>query len=55
MLYLYSKRFSTARGWHWRQERDTLPENAEGWLLVFRKDEPEVLFVVAAKPPKMKA
>jgi hypothetical protein len=52
MLNLYSKRFSTARGWYWKLERDTLPENAKAWLAVFQKDEPEIEFKVAAKTPK---
>lgn len=54
MLFLYSKRWSTAKGWFWKLERDTLPENAESWLSIFRKEEPEIEFVVSEKQPIIK-
>lgn len=54
MLNIYSKRWSTAKGWYWKLERDTLPENADAWLAVFQKEEPSIEFVVSAKMPKIK-
>ena len=52
MLKLWSRRYSPARGWRWREERACSPENAEAWLRVFCADEPNVAFVVAARKPR---
>lgn len=35
----------------WRHERSVTPENASLWVAVFRKDEPEAIFVVSSKKP----
>lgn len=51
-LTLWSKRFSTAQGNHWKAEREVTEQNAQEWLAVFRKDEPKVLFLASAKKPK---
>lgn len=52
---LYSARWSTAQGWHWKYERECLPTTANDWLTVFKRDEPEVLFVLSEKTPSKKA
>ena len=49
---LYSKRFTIARGWHWKLERECLEENAKSWLEVFQKDEPSITFKISKKTPK---
>lgn len=53
MLNLWSKRWSTAKGWHWKLERDCLPENKDAWLDVFQKDEPTIEFKVCLNRPKL--
>lgn len=50
-LFIWSKRFNGARGWHWRKERGCGLETASAWLRVFRDDEPEVSFVVSRTAP----
>lgn len=50
--YLWSKRYSVAQGNHWKLERECLESTAQQWLEVFRKDEPEVLFVVSHNKPR---
>lgn len=52
-LYLWSKRWSTARGEHWIIERLCEPATAEQWLEVFQKDEPTVEFKLSYKRPKI--
>lgn len=50
---IWSRRFSIARGWHIKRERNCPPEEAEAWLRVFRGDEPEVAFAAArGRPPR---
>lgn len=44
MIGLYSKRWSVAKGWHWKYERDCSEENIYEWLRVFQMDEPGVTF-----------
>jgi hypothetical protein len=51
-LYLWSKRFSTAQGHHWKIERECLQETAQQWLEVFQKDEPDVKFVISSNKPR---
>lgn len=51
-MRLWSKRWSTARGWHWVLERECSKENASAWLAVFQKDEPGVEFILASRRPK---
>jgi hypothetical protein len=48
---IYSERFSVARGWHWRYERDCNANNRDKWLTVFRSDEPDVRFVAQCRKP----
>lgn len=49
---LWSLRHSVAWGWGWRLERTCLQSSADEWLRAFRKDEPEVTFVVAQRAPR---
>ena len=51
---LWSKRYSHARGWHWKFERECYPNTANAWLGVFQQDEPDVEFVLSIKKPKVK-
>lgn len=52
MINLYSYRFSTARGWHWKLERECLESTSKEWLEVFEKSEPDILFRLATKKPR---
>lgn len=54
-MKLYAKRWTAAWGWQWIAERDVTAETADGWLHVFRKDEPDVTFVVSSKKPRIAA
>lgn len=56
MAAIYSKRWSTARGWSVVKERECLAEDAASWLAMFEGDEPSVTFVVGdeRKAPKLK-
>lgn len=57
MLKLWSKRWSTARGWRWEIDRDLnaeCPEECKAWLAVFQKDEPGIEFKMSVKKPKLK-
>jgi hypothetical protein len=50
---LWSARWSTAKGYHWKHEGER-GEEANDWLAYFQKDEPEVLFVLSDKMPSKK-
>lgn len=50
-LTLWSRRHNVAQGNHWKAERQVTEATAQEWLSVFRKDEPSVLFLVAARKP----
>lgn len=53
-LYIWSLRFSPARGWHVEKERTADNEReAQLWLDVFRNDEPRIDFIASVKPPKI--
>lgn len=52
-INLYSKRWSVSNGLHWHLERECSMENAQGWLALFQKDEPEIEFKLAKKKPKI--
>lgn len=45
-MKLWSKRMSVAYGWMWKHERDVTAETMLEWLLIFRKDEPGIDFVL---------
>lgn len=49
---LWSKRWSVAKGWHWQVDRYCFKSEAQGWLEVFKKDEPEIEFVISNRTPK---
>lgn len=49
---LWSLRFSTAKGWHWKLERECSLKNAPEWYIVFTMDEPDVHFKLQQKKPK---
>lgn len=44
MIGLYSKRWSVAKGWHWKHERDCFETTADEWLRLFQTDESDVTF-----------
>ena len=52
MIKIWSRRYSVARGNHWQYERDSLDENVQSWLAVFRKDEPNVIFTASKRKPR---
>lgn len=47
---LWSARWSTAKGWFWKNERECIDTGAD-WLNVFQKNEQDVLFVLSEKMP----
>lgn len=53
-MKLWSRRYSPARGNFWKIERDVTDETAQGWLAVFRKNEPGVIFLVSKRKPSDK-
>lgn len=53
-LTLWSLRVSAARGNHFVAETQVTEETAQDWLKVFRRDEPSILFLVAAKKPSIR-
>jgi len=48
--YLWSARYSTARGHYWKLERECVNTGKE-WLVAFQKDKPEVLFKLSVRMP----
>lgn len=52
MKTLWARRFDSAYGWRWHAQRQVTAQTAEDWLAVFRKDEPEITFIVAARKPR---
>ena len=49
---IWSHRFSIARGWHIKRERQCAAGEAEAWLRIFRGDEPQVPFAAGrGRPP----
>jgi hypothetical protein len=51
-LTLWSRRTNAAVGNHWVAERGVTEATAQEWLAVFRKDEPNVIFVACAHRPR---
>lgn len=51
-LYLWSYRLTVSRGWRWDTERTVTKDNADQWLSVFQKGEPNIKFVVSENKPK---
>lgn len=50
-VYLFSHRFSVARGWHWKVEREVTRETMEQWRQVYEQDEPGVPFYAGVRHP----
>ena len=50
---LWSYRWSFARGWQWQLERECYIETSLEWLDVFKKDEPDIVFKLSKKKPKV--
>lgn len=52
-ITIWSRRFSIARGWHIKRERECAAGEAEAWLRIFRGDEPQVPFAAGrGRPPR---
>lgn len=51
-MKLYSYRWTTAKGWQWKLERDCDKDTADQWLEYFIKSEPEVEFRLSETKPK---
>ena len=49
---LYSHRWTPARGWHWKYERECEEDTAQDWLEVFKEDEPNITFRLSRKAKK---
>lgn len=54
-MNLYALRYTHARGWHWKKEREVTKDNGKDWLKVFQDDEPLTSFKISVKPPKSTA
>lgn len=52
-MKLWSLRNRPSGGKWWVYERDVQPEDAKAWLYVFEKDEPEIVFLISSKKPKL--
>jgi len=50
-LWLWSRRFTTAKGWHWKKERACTDKTGHLWAAIFKQDEPEITFVVSEQMP----
>ena len=50
-MKIWSLRFSAAQGNHWVMERECTDETIQGWLAVFRADEPNVCFIGHMRKP----
>lgn len=48
---IFSIRHSVAQGNHWQHERDCQELEAQQWLDIFRKDEPNVTFIASTRKP----
>jgi hypothetical protein len=53
--WIWSLRWTVARGWAYVKERECTPETAVYWLALYKGDEPEVTFRAAAKAPRLPA
>lgn len=51
-LGLWSYRYNTARGHHWKLERVCLKEDGEPWKEIFSKDEPGIRFELSQRNPR---
>lgn len=51
-LKLWARRYSFVRGFQWVAEREVTQETAQAWLELFKKDEPDVRFMVSDKKPR---
>ena len=51
-ITIWSKRWCASWGWRWVSERQSTPEDVEGWLTIFRADEPKIVFIAAKRKPK---
>lgn len=54
MFTLYSVRYSIAKGYHVKAERECLKENAAAWLEIYTQDEKQIKFAVCNKVPTLK-
>ena len=54
-LKIWAKRFTVARGWMWLACREVSPHEADQWLVVFQRDEPEIEFRLSYGQPTNRA
>lgn len=52
-ITLWSKRYTFARGWHWKLERECDETTKEQWLKVFQESEPNIEFKLSNRKPKV--
>ena len=50
---LWAYRTDPAYGWRWHLCREVFTNEADQWVNIFQKDEPDTKFVVADKKPKV--
>jgi len=50
-IKIWSRRNSPARGAFWQLERDCIEATIQGWIKIYRDDEPEVIFLGSARKP----
>lgn len=49
---IWSYRHTVARGYDWKLERECHVSESVEWLNIFKKDEPNVQFILSNKKPK---
>lgn len=54
MITLWSIRYRVAIGWYFRLERECLESTAQAWIDAFKRDEPEVTFILSVNKPNKK-
>lgn len=53
-MKIWSLRTSPVRGNHFVDERDCAEDTVQAWLAIFRKDEPNVIFIASARKPPIR-
>ena len=51
MTKLWSYRWTVAKGYHWKLERECSNDDAKEWLAIFERDEPTIVFKLSASKP----
>lgn len=54
-IELWELNFSSAKGWNWVACRTCNPDTAGAWLYTYQGDEPEKVFKLSKRKPKLPA